>query len=502
MSDIQFDQGLLIADIAHMPGNACGVWPAFWTTGSNWPEDGEIDIIEGINKQKTTQVALHTKDSCDISTTASELTGKLTATACSTDVGSGGCTVQGTEGSFGDDFNDLNGGIYAMELTSDAIKVWFFSRANIPACITSGHPDTSTFGTPMAVFQGTCNFEKDFTAQQIIFNTDFCGDWAGYSYASSCSLSNGLSAKSSCEAYVGANPSAFTEAYWEIVSVGLYQKGNAAVSSVTSTAAATSTAATSTAATSTAAISTAPTSTPTSAPTTAPITAPTTAPTSTGSALPTSSPSTVTVTSFTSPAPSVQAVSSASSKLTTTTVIVTSYVDVCPTGYTTKTITQTVTYCPADVTSSSIAPVFTTTSKLCTSGCAPSPTTVVVVVPVETSTTPAKATGTAIASGSSPAPGSETATLPALAVSAPGTSKTGVTTAFSPVRTGIYSTGLVPVAPSSATGPAGAKPSSSLPGKGSVTSTGVSPAFTGAGSRITPSAVGFFAAVAAFVLFV
>ncbi|KAI7971254.1 hypothetical protein EIK77_003553 [Talaromyces pinophilus] len=261
MSNIHFDQGLLIADIAHMPGNACGTWPAFWTTGPNWPADGEIDIIEGINKQTATQVALHTLDSCDITTPASELAGELTATACSTDVGSG-CTVQGTEGSFGDAFNELGGGVYAMELTSDAIKVWFFSRANIPNCIISGHPDTSAFGTPMAVFQGSCNFEKVFTNQQIIFNTDFCGDWAGHSYASSCSLSGGLSALSSCEAFVGANPSAFTETYWEIVSIALYQKGSAAVSSA------------------------APTPTATSAPTTAPATAPPL----TGSVLPTSSP--------------------------------------------------------------------------------------------------------------------------------------------------------------------------------------------------------------------
>jgi hypothetical protein len=83
--------------------------------------------------------------------------------------------------------------------------------------------------------------------------------------------------------------------------------------------------------------------------------------------------------------------------------------------------------------------------------------------------------------------------LPALAVSVPVTSKIGISTAVSPVQTGIYSTGgLVPAAPSSATVPAG----------GSVTSTGVSPAFTGAGSRITPSAVGFFAAVAGFVLII
>lgn len=39
-----FTQGLLIADILHMPGSICGVWPAFWTVGPNWPSGGEIGM--------------------------------------------------------------------------------------------------------------------------------------------------------------------------------------------------------------------------------------------------------------------------------------------------------------------------------------------------------------------------------------------------------------------------------------------------------------------------
>lgn len=35
-SNKAYTHGLFIADIAHMPGSICGVWPAFWTFGPNW----------------------------------------------------------------------------------------------------------------------------------------------------------------------------------------------------------------------------------------------------------------------------------------------------------------------------------------------------------------------------------------------------------------------------------------------------------------------------------
>lgn len=38
-----YQGGLFIADFAHMPGNACGVWPSYWLLGEgSWPQNGEI----------------------------------------------------------------------------------------------------------------------------------------------------------------------------------------------------------------------------------------------------------------------------------------------------------------------------------------------------------------------------------------------------------------------------------------------------------------------------
>lgn len=58
---------------------------------------------------------------------------------------------------------------------------------------------------------------------KIVFDTTFCGDWAGNVWGSSATCSK---LASTCEAYVGANPAAFSEAYWLINSVKVYSSGN------------------------------------------------------------------------------------------------------------------------------------------------------------------------------------------------------------------------------------------------------------------------------------
>lgn len=46
----------------------CGMWPAFWLTDEhNWPINGEIDVIEGINYQSEAKTAMHTTGQCTMS---------------------------------------------------------------------------------------------------------------------------------------------------------------------------------------------------------------------------------------------------------------------------------------------------------------------------------------------------------------------------------------------------------------------------------------------------
>ena len=68
-SKAQYNHGLFIADIEHMPDNVCGLWPAYWFLGQTgtWPHSGEIDIIEGVNNGQTNLISAHTADGCTIS---------------------------------------------------------------------------------------------------------------------------------------------------------------------------------------------------------------------------------------------------------------------------------------------------------------------------------------------------------------------------------------------------------------------------------------------------
>ncbi|KAI9730483.1 MAG: hypothetical protein M1818_008178 [Claussenomyces sp. TS43310] len=224
-SNKAYTHGLFIADIAHMPGGICGVWPAFWTFGPNWPSSGEIDIIEGVNAQSTDSITLHTSSGCTMSNAGSASGSTMPQGDCNTGNGNTGCSQStSTTNAYGNEFNAIGGGVYAMDWTSDSIAVYFFPRTSIPADITAGTPAPQNWGAPVAKFAGSsCDIDAHFMNHNIVFDTTFCGDWAGNAWASStcASLAN------TCDEYVGANPAAFVEAYWLINSVKVYSDPSA-----------------------------------------------------------------------------------------------------------------------------------------------------------------------------------------------------------------------------------------------------------------------------------
>ena len=229
-----FTRGLFIADIAHMPGSVCGSWPAYWMFGAGWPNDGEIDIIEGVNTQTKNAITLHTGEGCSMAgSVGGAVNGALPGTSmtsvqCSSSGGNNdGCGQQtGDNQGYGDGFNDVGGGVYATEWTSDHIAVWFFQRSRIPANINSGNPDPSSWGQPAAMFAGGsgCNIDSHFKDNQIVFDTTFCGDWAGnaqvWSSDAECSA-----LASTCKDYVSGHPGDFSNSYWLLNSLKVYQQG-------------------------------------------------------------------------------------------------------------------------------------------------------------------------------------------------------------------------------------------------------------------------------------
>ena len=186
--------------------------------GPSWPNNGEIDIIEGINLQGQDAITMHSGPSCS-------MIGK------SCDGGNGCSTQVGGPTSYGDGFNNNGGGIYAMEWTSDYINVYFFPHRNAPTDALGAAPDPTTWGTPTASFVGgsTCDIDANFQNNNIVLDTTFCGTWAGTAWSSDpvCGPK-----ATSCQDYVQNNPAAFTEAYWKINSLKVYTQASSSTAAV------------------------------------------------------------------------------------------------------------------------------------------------------------------------------------------------------------------------------------------------------------------------------
>ncbi|KAF1849916.1 glycoside hydrolase family 16 protein [Cucurbitaria berberidis CBS 394.84] len=214
-----YKKGLFVLDLAHMPSSTCGTWPSFWTWGSEgrWPDLGEIDIIEGIHTNTINAFSVHTAEGCSIDGKGMFCAlGTLKTLNCYIgapgQLSNAGCgTEASSPSSFGSPFNAAGGGVYAMEWTSQFIKMWFFPRNAIPTDLDgSGTVDPAGWGTPQANFQGACDFDKMFGEQRIVLDTTFCGDWAGAVWDSCKKVG------SDCNTYVANNPEVFKESYWRV----------------------------------------------------------------------------------------------------------------------------------------------------------------------------------------------------------------------------------------------------------------------------------------------
>ncbi|KAG6918970.1 hypothetical protein DXG01_010209 [Tephrocybe rancida] len=212
-----YNGGLFIADFAAMPVG-CSVWPAWWTVGPNWPEGGEIDILEGVHNSDVNQYTLHTGAGCSSDPTAKS-TGKIQGTTCaSSGSDNSGCAYRDSDPrSYGQGFNDAKGGVYAHVWDSAGIKIWHFARDDIHDDIKAGTPDPSSWGSPAAFFPTTsCDVSKYFHDHVLTIDTTLCGDWAGATYGSS-------GCPGTCDEAV-ADPKNFVNAKWKINYIAVYQQ--------------------------------------------------------------------------------------------------------------------------------------------------------------------------------------------------------------------------------------------------------------------------------------
>eukprot|EP00529_Nitzschia_sp_RCC80_P023673 CAMPEP_0113514240 /NCGR_PEP_ID=MMETSP0014_2-20120614/40296_1 /TAXON_ID=2857 /ORGANISM="Nitzschia sp." /LENGTH=464 /DNA_ID=CAMNT_0000410709 /DNA_START=192 /DNA_END=1586 /DNA_ORIENTATION=- /assembly_acc=CAM_ASM_000159 len=269
----RFHRGLFILDVEHMPAGE-GVWPAFWTTDEeSWPNNGEIDIVEGINNQDVVKTALHTSEDCDMyahvpryawsgewdsatgipDTFTGELNynNKVEADNCWVMAphqwANQGCVAVSQEnGTIGAAMNDIGGGVYVLEWdpTAGYIRSWVFKNGKVPKnlqqSITSVQrgdeeavPDPSTWEVaPYAYFaigDGSGCSSDHFRNHRLVINLAFCGTVAGNRFArDSPALYDQWNVKNdsvaTCNAYIDSDPKELEEAYWKIRGVYVYER--------------------------------------------------------------------------------------------------------------------------------------------------------------------------------------------------------------------------------------------------------------------------------------
>ncbi|KAL8804459.1 MAG: hypothetical protein Q9182_002564 [Xanthomendoza sp. 2 TL-2023] len=146
--------------------------------------------------------------------------------------GSQGCSVD--SGPYANNINSAGGATYALEWTSEGMNIWGWSGGRAPSDATGNSPDPSGWGSPTGSFPSGsgCNVDTFFKNQQIVFDTTFCGVWAGQVWATDPQCS-GLAP--TCQEYVQNNPKAFTDAYWTINSLKVYTNGDGSSSSGSTT---------------------------------------------------------------------------------------------------------------------------------------------------------------------------------------------------------------------------------------------------------------------------
>jgi len=97
-----------------------------WTVGGNWPNQGEIDIVEGVHNTPRNQMTLHTGAGCSANGRGNGILNPVAA-SCQ---GNNGCGfVESSSDSYAN-VNRLGGGTWAMEWNANGISIWWWDSLN------------------------------------------------------------------------------------------------------------------------------------------------------------------------------------------------------------------------------------------------------------------------------------------------------------------------------------------------------------------------------------
>ena len=144
--------------------------PHSWMVGPNWPNEGEIDIIEGVHDQSQNDMTLHTSAGCTISNNGHFSGGSVTTSNCDVAAqGNAGCQIAASNSAtYGTQFNNNGGGVCATEWTSNHINIWFWQQGSQPGDVLGASPNPAGWGRPLASFTPSCNLDSYFQNQQIV----------------------------------------------------------------------------------------------------------------------------------------------------------------------------------------------------------------------------------------------------------------------------------------------------------------------------------------------
>ncbi|EHK26304.1 glycoside hydrolase family 16 protein, partial [Trichoderma virens Gv29-8] len=229
-SKTSYKHGLIVARFTHLPANKCGSWPSFWTLGDSWPNGGEIDVYEGWNNIVQNQPAFHVGDSKTFGQCLLQGAGQTAPVAtgnCDNTFQNPpnqylnqGCTANDAKGPWA----SASGGTYAIEWTSDYIKLYNWARGAEPSNLASSNPDTATWGTPAVNLQNSnCNIDRHFNSQRLILDIDFCGNPVGTPafWQQSCQK---VTSQATCADYVAKFPGDFAQTFFQIQDIRYFSQ--------------------------------------------------------------------------------------------------------------------------------------------------------------------------------------------------------------------------------------------------------------------------------------